>query len=51
MIKTYVKVKDRIDQGKNRIKNALSGKKGASLIELVVWFSVVLVVATLLFVF
>lgn len=35
----------------NRVKNALKGEDGASNMEIIVWFSVVLVIATALFAF
>lgn len=35
----------------NRIKVALTGEDGASNLEIIVWMSVVLVIATLLFAF
>lgn len=35
----------------NRAKYAVSGEDGASNLEIIVWFSVVLVIATILFVF
>ena len=35
----------------NRAKYVVSGEEGASNIELIVWFSVVLVIATALFLF
>lgn len=35
----------------NRAKYVMSGEEGASNIELIVWFSVVLVIATTLFLF
>ena len=34
-----------------RVKTALTGKEGASNVEIIVWISVVLMIATVLFVF
>lgn len=36
---------------KNRINYVLNGEEGASNVELIVWFSVVFVIATILFIF
>lgn len=36
---------------KNRINYVLNGEDGASNVELIVWFSVVFVIATVLFIF
>lgn len=35
----------------NRVKYVMTGEDGASNLELIIWFSVVLVIATTLFVF
>lgn len=35
----------------NKMKKAITGKEGASNVEIIVWISVVLVIATVLFLF
>lgn len=45
------KVRDKMNQVGFKMINFLENKKGASNVEIIVWISVVLIIATVLFVF